>query len=188
MTTQPRVSSSLVLIWQVAEFEARRLTSPTIEPLHFLLGLSKVVDLDLPAMIKQELPNRGEILEECLREVRRLRHLFQNAGLDATAFRRRLRRALGDHGLMLECPGCLHRGPAARKVFADAENYAQLDNGVVYPAHLLFAILATNDTQRDRVLKELGINEERLQEAAAQEFLRLRGIATTCKSQEAVWN
>jgi hypothetical protein len=41
-----RYSDSLVLSWQVAELEARRLHAPFIEPAHLLIGLSKIVDLD----------------------------------------------------------------------------------------------------------------------------------------------
>jgi hypothetical protein len=42
-----RHSSSLILIWRIAEFEARHLNASTIEPTHLLLGLCKVVDLDM---------------------------------------------------------------------------------------------------------------------------------------------
>ena len=76
-------SASLILVWRVAEFEARHAKASTIEPTHLLLGLCKVVDLDLPEFVAKDAPDRDEVLEELLREVRRLRTVFRAAGLDA---------------------------------------------------------------------------------------------------------
>src|SRR5881396_287718 len=81
-----RHSNSLILIWRLAEFEARHLDTSTIEPTHLLLGLCKVVDLDLPELVAKDSPNRDEVLEELLRDVRKLRTVFRAAGLDAKAF------------------------------------------------------------------------------------------------------
>ena len=168
-------SSSLFLIWQVAEFEARQLKASTIEPIHLLLGLSKTVDLDLTALVSKEGPNHDEVLEECLREVRRLRNVFRSANLNAAIFRRRMRRASGEQRFSLEQSERLHRSPAARKMFTDAEHLAQFTDGVVYPVHLLYTVLTTKDSQRDEVLKELGIDKKHLREAVRQELL---GVAT----------
>jgi len=79
---------SLILVWRVAEFEARHAKASTIEPNHLLLGLCKVVDLDLPEFVTKDAPDRDEVLEELLREVRRLRTVFRAAGLDTKTFRR----------------------------------------------------------------------------------------------------
>ena len=170
-----RHSSSLFLIWQVAEFEARQLKASTIEPIHLLLGLSKTVDLDLIALVPKDVANRDEVLEECLREVRRLRNIFRNANLNAATFRRRMRRASGEQRFSLEQTEHLHRSPAARKIYTDAEHLTQLADGVVYPVHLLYTVLTTKDSQRDEVLKELGIDKKHLREAVRQELL---GVAT----------
>src|SRR5260221_6710788 len=78
---KPRHSDSLILVWQLAELEARHLNSPTIEPTHLLLGILRSVDVDLLALFANHSPNRDEILEEALREVRRLRTVFETAGL-----------------------------------------------------------------------------------------------------------
>jgi len=111
------------------------------------------------------------VLEECLREVRRLRNLFSAAGLNAAHFRRSLRRIPTKRDALASPAGALHRSQAAREVFAEAEHYAKLREGVVYPVHLLLAVLCTEDARRDRVLKEMGVNRERLHEAVAQESL-----------------
>lgn len=176
------------MIWQVAEFEARQLKASTIDPIHLLLGLSKTVDLDLAALLSKESPNRDEVLEECLREVRRLRNVFRNANLNATTFRRRMRRASGEQRFSLEQSERLHRSPAARKIFTDAEHLAQLSDGIVYPIHLLYTVLTAKDSQRDEVLKELGIDKRRLREAIRQELLSEHGIAATTKNDKTHWN
>jgi ATP-dependent Clp protease ATP-binding subunit ClpA len=183
-----RHTSSLFLIWQVAEFEARQLKASNIEPIHLLLGLSKTVDLDLIALVPKDVANRNEVVEECLREVRRLRNVFRSANLNAAIFRRRIRRASGEQRFSFEQSECLHRSPSARKLFADAEHLAQLAGGVVYPVHLLYTVLTTKDPCRDEVLKELGIDKKRLREAVRQELLFEHGIPITPKDDKAKWN
>jgi len=60
-----------------------------------------VVDLDLPEFVTKDAPDRDEVLEELLREVRRLRTVFRAAGLDAKTFRRKLRRVSAERRLRL---------------------------------------------------------------------------------------
>src|SRR5438132_12031177 len=107
----PRHSASLILVWRVAEFEARNLNASTIEPTHLLLGLCKVVDLDLPELVAKDSPDRDEVLEELLREVRKLRTIFRDAGVDAKAFRRRLRRASRESRCSVNASEPLRRRP-----------------------------------------------------------------------------
>jgi hypothetical protein len=190
-----RHSSSLCLIWQLAELEARRLNSPVIEPLHLLLGLSKSVDLDLPSIVSKGLLNRDKgllnrdaVLEECLREVRRLRSLFSAAGLNGAIFRRGLRCIPTKQDALVSGPGALHRSRAAREVFAEAEHYAGLREGVVYPVHLLLAVLCTEDPQRDLVLKEVGVSRELLHEVVAQAALGQGFPVLAAGNEAAGWN
>src|SRR5205814_1280702 len=132
------------------------------EPTHLLLGLCKVVDLDLPALVSKDSPDRDEVLEELLREIRRLRTVFRVAGLDAKVFRRRLRRASPERRFSLEESQRLRRSPAAKRVFADAEHFAQLGSSVVFPVHLLYATLLAEDEHRDETLGELNVDKKRL--------------------------
>jgi ATP-dependent Clp protease ATP-binding subunit ClpA len=187
MTTRVQHSNSLILIWQVAEFEARQLKASTIEPVHLLLGLCKTVDLDLPDLISRNAPNRAEVLEECLREVRRLRNVFQDAKLNAAIVRRRLRRLSGERRFSLPESERLHRSDAAKKVFANAEHFAQLNRGIVYPVHLLYAVLGVEDEQRDQAMNELGIQKARLCEAAKHELFS-QCDKTMAKTDTARWN
>jgi len=83
-------SSSLALVWLVAQFEARHLKASTLTPTHLLLGLCKIVDLDLTELVSKSAPDRDAVLEESLREVRKLRNVFRTAGVDAKQLRRTL--------------------------------------------------------------------------------------------------
>jgi hypothetical protein len=187
MTSHVRYSNSVVLVWQVAEFEARQLEASTIEPVHLLLGLSKMVDLDLAALIPKELPRRDDVLEECLREVRRLRNVFRDADLHAATFRRSLRRPSEERRFCVPASERLHRTGEAKKVFADAEQLSRINLGMVYPIHLLFAVLGIRDEYRDRVMKGLGIQKATLFEAATRELLSGRDTRSE-KVGRVEWN
>src|SRR5262245_12610350 len=139
MTTPIRHSNSLVVVWRVAEFEARQLKATTIDPTHLLLGLTKTVDLDLPALIPGGFPTRDAVLQECFREMRRLRTVFHDCGLNAATFRRRLRQLSTERGFGVPVANHLRRSAAARKVFANAERLSRINLGIVYPIELLFA-------------------------------------------------
>lgn len=170
-----RHSDSLILVWRVAEIEARHLKSSTIEPTHLLLGLCKTVDLDLPSLVSKDAPDRNEVLEELLREVRRLKNVFRAAGLNAKIFRRRLRRIAEAHRFILPDSGRLRRGKAAKQVFAEAEHFAALVDCMVYPVHLLYAALLADDRGRDKVLNDLGIDKLRLLEVTKRETVFHQG-------------
>ena len=188
MTMNVQYSSSLLLIWQVAEYEARQLKASTIEPNHLLLGLTKSVDLDLKTLVSKEASHCDDLLEECLREVRRLRNVFRSANLNAAIFRRRLRRVSDPHRLNFAQSEHLHSSAAAKRIFSDAEHLTQLTDIYVYPIHLLFSVLATKDEQRDEVLKGLGIDNKLLFKALNQELIFAPSIMQTTKNEEARWN
>lgn len=164
-----RHSDSLILIWRLAELEARQLKASTIEPTHLLLGLCKAVDLDLPTLVQKDSPDRDEVLEELLREVRRLRTIFRAAGLDARTFRRALRRKSGGDRIAPSESQRLRRSKAAKQVFADAEHFAEMANSVVFPVQLLFAVVLADDEVRDDLLDHLGVEPDRLREVAKRE-------------------
>ena len=182
-------SSSLILVWRIAEFEERHSKASTIEPIHLLLGLCKVVDLDLPEFVAKDAPDRDEVLEELLREVRKLRTVFRAAGLDAKTFRRKLRRASPERRFALDDSERLRRSSAVKQIFADAEHFAQLGSSVVYPVHLLYATLLADDEHRDATLAELNIEKKRLLTVSKREVLG-RQIGSTSPSAKARtrWN
>lgn len=184
-----RHSTSLLLVWRVADAEAHNVKATTIEPTHLLLGLCKVVDLDLPEMILKDAPNRDEILEELLREVRKLRTVFRVAGVDAKTLRRRLRRVSPERRFPLAESEPLHRSSAAKRIFADAEHFAQASNRAVYPVHLLYATLLDEDEDRDATFAELRIDKKRLLSVAKREVLTFQiGSASGTRAARARWN
>jgi len=184
-----RHSTSLLLVWRVAEAEARHLKASSIEPMHLLLGLCKVVDVDLPELISKDVPERDGVLEECLREVRKLRTVFRVAGVNAKRLRRRLRRASTDRRFELAESEHLHRSPAAKQVFADAEHYAEVSNGPVYPVHLLYVTLLADDEDRDATLAELDIDKKRLLSVAKRDVLTFQvGPVSETRAARARWN
>ena len=173
----PAHSNSLLLVWKVAELEARRLKAQFLEPSHLFLGLCKTVSLDLPSLVSKDKPDRDAVLEEFLREIRRVREVFSQAGFDARRFRRHFRAALGAGSSAQATAGRLHRTDAAKEVFAAAEGFAALANSPVYPVHLLYASLVAEDEKRDEVLAALGTEKKPLQEAAKAEVIPGRGPA-----------
>ena len=169
-----RHSESLILIWQLAAFEAQQLNAPLIEPTHLLLGLCKSVDLDLPALVSDQSPERDEVLEELLREVRRLRTIFRIVGLDARKFRRAVRQNCAGQRLPEEKgaePRRMHRSAAAKRIFAAAEHFAELDKAIVFPVHLFYAVISINDSGRDALLEQQGVEAARLKGEAKREIL-----------------
>ena len=182
-------SNSLVLVWRIAEVEARQSNAATIQPTHLLLGLCKVVDLDLPQLVSKDRPDRDELLEELLREVRKLRAVFRAASLDAKSFRRRLRRSSPEPRFTLVESERLRRSPAAKRVFADAEHFAQLGAGVVFPVHLLYATLLADDEHRDATFTSLQIDKRRFLTVAKRLILMPQlGSSSGSKRERTRWN
>ena len=171
-----RHSDSLVLAWQVAAAEARHLRSPQIEPHHLLLGLCKLIDLDIIALVSETSPNRDAVLEELLREVRRLRDVFRNSGFDPKILRRKLRRAYGKDSLEAIDSEPLRRSERAKEVFLMAEKWGDVTHLVVFPVHLLYAVLNIEDVRRDSVIAGLGFDKDKLIRNAKNEIFLREGI------------
>jgi hypothetical protein len=186
---KPPHSNSLILVWRVAAFEARHLNSSTIEPAHLFLGLCKVVDLDLLELVSKDAPDRDEILEELLREVRRLRTIFRVAGVDAKKLRRHLRRASPAGRFSLAESGRVRRSSAAKEIFDDAEHFAQIANAAVYPVHLLYATLLSDDKDRDEIMVELNIGKKRLLSVTKHDVLTFQvGSVSATRAARTRWN
>lgn len=186
---KPRYSVSLDLVWRVAEIEARRLNASTIEPVHLLLGLCKVVDLDLPELVSKDLPDRDEVLEELLREVRKVRTVFRASGLDAKIFRRKLRRVPPERRFAIDDGKRLRRSSLTKQIFANAEHFTLLGGSVVYPVHLLYATLLAKDDGRDTTLAELNVDKKRILTVAKREVLtpQLRNFSSSTR-EGTRWN
>ena len=182
-------SASLILVWRLAEFEARHAKASIIEPIHLLLGLCKVVDLDLPEFVAKDAPDRDEVLEELLREARRLRTVFRAAGLEAKTFRRKLRQVSAERRFAVDDSERLRRNSAAKQIFADAEHFAQLGSITVYPIHLLYASLLTDDEHRDATLTGFNVDKKRFLTLCKREVLgKQMGSASPSAKARTRWN
>jgi hypothetical protein len=83
----------------------------------------------------------------------------------------------------------LRRSSAAKTVFADAEHFAQLGNCAVYPIHLLYATLLSEDEHRDAILDKLDIDKKRLLNVAKRDALVVHaGLASASQKERTRWN
>jgi hypothetical protein len=182
-------SNSLALVWQVAQFEARHLKATALAPTHLLLGLCKIVDLDIPALVSNTAPDRDIVLEESLREVRKLRSVFRTAQVDPMLLRRTLRKSQPEPRFQMDESDRLRRTPEAKRVFVDAEHFAELNAGVVYPVHLLYACLLAEDDAREAVFASLGIDKNRFLTVAKRQIgLSAMDGPSGSKPPRARWN
>ena len=167
----PGYSDSFVLMWRLADFEARQLEAELIEPAHLLLGICKSVDVDLTTVVPLagSLAERDEALEDLLREVRRLRRIFDNCAIDARRFRKAYRARLGRPVSGSPASALLHRSESSHAIFKAAE---QLASGrEVFPVYLFGLVLKVEDPVRDEVLGAQGVQFGALAQAAELEIL-----------------
>ena len=90
--------------------------------------------------------------------------------LNARAFRRAASQRRGQPLYSLR-GGALASQQNAKQVFVDAEHFAAIANSPVYPTHLLYAALLTDDESRDAIMNELAINKNRLRQVAKRESI-----------------
>ncbi|MCP2727297.1 hypothetical protein [Limnofasciculus baicalensis] len=114
-------SPSLIFTWEIAAVEAKASNANEIEPSHLLIGLCKLCDLDLerfftgPPMEKQG--QRPEFEADILE----LKQKFQQADIDPTTFRRRLRSVVANLGPDVDSGRGMSRSQESRQVFRRAE-------------------------------------------------------------------
>ncbi len=186
---KPRHSNSLLFVWQVADLEAKRLQAAFLEPGHLLLGLCKCVDIDVLASIPSSAPQREALLEELLREFRRLRESFASAGFDAMRFRRHYRTVLpeGSAGLNLNS-GNLHRTDSAKDVFNGAEKIAEIAGTAVYPIHVLYSLMVERDEARDEAMRVAGSDPRRLRQVLNEQMTPQPNDTSARNRGVAQWN
>lgn len=89
---------------------------------------------------------------------------FGWGALDTKVFRRKLRKVAPAARFALGDGETLHRSTATKKLFLEAQHFAELSGQIVYPVHLLLAALFTQDQYSDEVMDEMGIDKKHLQE------------------------
>jgi hypothetical protein len=158
-----RHSDSLILVWKIAELEARNLGAREIEPTHFFLGLLKVVDLSVGFVAQYFQKGRQDSMDQLSKDVLDLRSVFIEGGVESTPTRRRLRAHL--HKGLKETEGRLRRRADSRTLFLKAETEA---HEVVKPVHLLSAIFGAEIPVLESFLVEGGADYHGLAAAAGK--------------------
>ena len=78
---------------------------------------------------------------------------------------------------------------AAKQVFDEAENFAQIFSGAVYPLHLFYAGLLTDDELRDATLAELNVEKKHLLTVSKREvFGKQIVLASPSEKLRIPWN
>lgn len=172
-----RHSDSLILVWRLAELEARNLGDGRLAPCHFFLGLLKAVDVDVEGLLSKAAgAEADDIVEEISLEVGQVRRAFDLAGLHATPLRRGFRRSLRppkDGEPAVE--GRMRRSGESKEVFARAENLAGAADGLVRPIHLFLAILQEGPRDILAFLGEAGIDPEALRRSVNEVLIQGMG-------------
>jgi ATP-dependent Clp protease ATP-binding subunit ClpC len=176
-----RYTDAISVALGIARIEAQSGRAAEVGPGHLLMGLTRLCDADLSAMLSggELQPARRRSVEE---EATQLRGRFALAGVRPAMLRRRLRAALAaGHPAPAE-DTAPHRSKAARRAFSRARELAAA--GLPGAVDLLRAVLEPSGTACRDVLGQLGIAdpvaaffaESRPAPAVAGE--RLAGAAT----------
>jgi hypothetical protein len=121
-----------MFIWSAADAETRQAEALEIEPVHFLLGLTKLAELPEQACIDSD-DEENDVLMEITVEAAAVREACSNCGLNPTCLRYKLRDALPtpvasatqelllDFGVSATRVGCIDRKQFASEdwTFAD---------------------------------------------------------------------
>lgn len=154
----PRHADSLLIVWRVAELEARNLGSGRLGPAHFFLGLLKIVDIDIDSLLERLAgidPTRGSDVRA---DLRRLQDVFEDAGIRTTQLRRRLRLQIRDGtGAGTSGEGRLRRDSASRAAFVLAADISTTGDNMVRPIHLLLALLQQGPDGIEVLLEGSGV-------------------------------
>jgi ATP-dependent Clp protease ATP-binding subunit ClpC len=154
-----RHSDALLIAWRLAELEATNLKQDELEPVHFLLGLLKLVELDVQAILGDHSTLSSERIREEVMSVSSMSECFRAAGIETTSARRKLRRTLPRGGADLEKGQHVRRGALARQIFADAEGMVSgNDDALVEPLHVLTGIAKSDCPWVNSALDEVGLS------------------------------
>lgn len=118
----------LKICWLIANIEAKRLGATEIEPIHFLLGVMKIIDPKFPEQL-DELNVSTEDWAAMCKSAQNIRHYIDVMPDRVTGKRRRLRARLADGQVRPPNPqeGMLHRSESLKRAFHDACLFAEGD-------------------------------------------------------------
>ena len=120
-----RHADSLLLVWKLAELEAQHLDHTEIQPEHFLLGLLKIVDIDVIKLVEVWQEEGRESVEQISSDISAVRSVFGDSSVDTTILRRRLRRRLGRG--MKQASSRLRRSDRCSRAFSKSRSNKRWD-------------------------------------------------------------
>jgi ATP-dependent Clp protease ATP-binding subunit ClpC len=186
-----KYSQSVILAWSIAAGEAQAGNAMEIDPAHLLLGLCKLCDLDFDELFAEQPPVDPGLRDELPAEAAQIRELFQQAGLDQTRFRRRLRALVEKSGPGAPAGEVMHRSQESRRVFRRAEQIAIDEPArvgpLVWPRHLLQALLEIPNPPWAGLLAEMGVPNplgQMFEAAPERERVPARTVVRRQESQE----
>ena len=121
------------ICWIVANAEAKRPGATRIEPIHFLLGVLKIVDPQFPNQLEELNLETDEWAAWC-KSAKHVRNYIDIPPERVTAKRRALRARLDAKRTAppITADGFLHRSDALRRAFADAVPFSEGDTLTLY--------------------------------------------------------
>ena len=115
------VEELLKLCWIIANAEAKQLGAEKIEPLHFLLGVMKIIDPKFPEQLDKLNVSSEEWALMC-KSAQNIRHYIDVIPDRVTQKRRKLRARLAGDQVRppINQEGMLHRSESLKRAFHDA--------------------------------------------------------------------
>jgi ATP-dependent Clp protease ATP-binding subunit ClpC len=165
-------TTSISIIWLLAEREALHGGFEEILPRHFWIGLCKAVDLDLSAFLKNAPDELREIMPTVSGEFETVRQVLAEAGIPSQKFRRSLRTSFG-RGQNSNGQLPIHRSQDVRTAFRRAGRLVQDGVTPLLPIHLCYGLLSLSDLKLNETLEVCGSSCTRLKEAVNQQLVRL---------------
>lgn len=115
------VDGLLKLCWLIANEEAKHLGAAEIAPLHFMLGVMKIIDPEFPDRLDKTGVSSDEWAEMC-KAAQGIRHYIDIKPDCVVRKRRKLRARLAEEQKHppIEQEGVLHRSASLKRAFHDA--------------------------------------------------------------------
>ena len=141
-----KYSAATNLVWKVSALEAQNLKHQEIEAIDLLLGLLKIVDINIEE-------NSSCDNHEIKDEIKELRDVFEISGLVTTKIRRRIRKeTVHQHHKPNYKDGVIHRSSIVKVVFKRAEALLSDKEMMIRPIHLLKSLLDPDHREICRML------------------------------------
>ena len=141
------ISTSVRIVWMIANAEASAAGSDTIQPVHFFLGVLKIIDPKFAENLKDlELPDDEK--QSIFKDAKNVRRYLEIQDDDVTKYRRKVRASLKRKETRKADNQMLHRSEVSRHVFEVAvEKAVKAGQPKVSLSYLIEALFETGAVQ-----------------------------------------